>query len=396
MRRALFLGIALLLCITASTTYAQWTLYKIGGRDYVPLSNVADFYGLGHVARVGNDAVMELGARSLKGSVNSVEFYINRLKFNLSFPIIEYNGVPVLSRMDLTKVIEPVLRPQKIKNAEKIDTIVLDAGHGGHDNGATSLYGNEKSFTLDVVNRARMLLMQAGYKVVMTRDNDTFIPLGDRVRIANQFSNALFISIHFNSGGAGTGLETYTLAPRGVPSMMADGPRISDFEQCAGNINDAENIALATATHAALVVRSRMFDRGIKRARFVVIRDITIPGVLIEGGFLSNDYDARLIATPAYRQQMASCILQAVQNYHRAVGTQLGGDAVAVHTEEPRVETTPMPAGIAEFERGWADDHHDADSRQPSELEAWSSIPPTPRPRPRLARSACTIADTAA
>src|SRR5258708_6639620 len=100
MLRALLLGIALLLCLTSST-FAQWTLYKISGRDYVPLSDVANFYGLGHVAQVGNDATMELGARSLKGSVNSVEFHINRLKFNLSYPIIEHAGVPVISRMDL-------------------------------------------------------------------------------------------------------------------------------------------------------------------------------------------------------------------------------------------------------------------------------------------------------
>jgi N-acetylmuramoyl-L-alanine amidase len=341
------LGIALLLCIAASS-HAQWTLYKISGRDYVPLENVAAFYGLGHCVQVGNDARMELGARSLKGSINSVEFYINRLKFNLSYPIVEYNGIPVISRMDLTKVIEPVLRPQKIKNAELVDTIVLDPGHGGHDNGATSLYGNEKSFTLDVASRTRTLLMQAGYHVVMTRTNDTFIPLGDRVRIANQYANALFISIHFNSGGAGTGLETYTLAPRGVPSMMADGPRISDLDPCAGNVNDPQNIALATATHASLIVRSRMYDRGIKRARFVVIRDITIPGVLIEGGFLSNDYDARLIATPAYREAMAASILQAVQNYRRAVGTQMGDNVAARSTgaEGPRVETnSPMLRG---------------------------------------------------
>lgn len=347
MPRALLLGIALLLCI-APSSHAQWTLYKISGRDYVPLENVANFYGLGHVVRVGNEAVMEFGARSLKGNVGSVEFFINRLKFNLSYPITEYGGVPVISRMDLTKVIEPVLRPQKIKNGEKVDTIVLDAGHGGHDNGATSLYGNEKSFTLDVVNRARMLLMQSGYRVVLTRSNDTFIPLEDRCRIANQYSNALFISVHFNSGGAGTGLETYTLAPRGVPSMMADGPRISDLDPCAGNINDSQNIALATATHASLVVRSRMYDRGIKRARFVVIRDITIPGVLIEGGFLSNDYDARLIATPAYRQQMAMSILQAVQNYRRAVGPQESSETVARNytPESPRVETnTPTLRG---------------------------------------------------
>jgi N-acetylmuramoyl-L-alanine amidase len=341
MRRAFLAGFALLLC-AATTTFADWTLIKLGGRDYVPLEEVAQFYGLGHVQRTGNDAVMEMGARSLRGTANSVEFFINRLKFNLSYPVTDQDGQLVISRMDLAKIIEPVLRPQKIRNAEKVDTIVLDAGHGGHDNGATCAFGYEKNFSLDVANRARMLLMQAGYKVVMTRSTDVFIPLGDRVRLANQYSNALFIAIHFNSGGNGTGLETYTLAPRGVPSMMADGPRISDLEVCPGHAHDAENIALATATHAALVVRSRMFDRGIKRARFVVIRDITIPGVLIEGGFLSNDYDARLIATPNYRQQMATSILQAVQNYRRAVGTQIGS-AVAQHVDGPRVETnSPM------------------------------------------------------
>jgi N-acetylmuramoyl-L-alanine amidase len=127
--------------------------------------------------------------------------------------------------------------------------------------------------------------------------------------------------------------------------MMADGPRLADNDPCAGHANDPQNIALATATHAALVVRSRMFDRGIKRARFVVIRDIRIPGVLIEGGFLSNPYDARLIATPAYRQQMASSILQAVQNYRRAVGSQIG-EVVAKHVDGPRVETnSPMLRG---------------------------------------------------
>jgi N-acetylmuramoyl-L-alanine amidase len=133
--------------------------------------------------------------------------------------------------MDLVKVIEPVLRPSRIKGAEAVDTIVLDAGHGGHDNGAASLYGYEKTFTLDVVNRARLMFLQAGFKVYMTRSTDTFIPLEERVRFANQFPNALFISVHFNSGGAGTGLETYTLAPRGVPSMMADGPRVSDLQE---------------------------------------------------------------------------------------------------------------------------------------------------------------------
>jgi N-acetylmuramoyl-L-alanine amidase len=347
MRRTLLTFLALFVSLSGLACAGEWTLYKVEGRDHVSLDNVAEFYNLGTVRSTGKDFVMSVGNRSLRGALGSTEFYINGLKFNLSYPISDVEGRMVISRMDLTKVVEPVLRPSKIKNAEKVDTIVLDAGHGGHDRGALSPYGCEAEYTLDVVNRARAILIQAGFKVILTRSNDTFIPLGERTRIANQYSNALFISVHFNSGGAGTGLETYTLAPRGVPSMMADGPRVSDLDPCTGNVNDAQNMALATATHASLVVRSRMFDRGIKRARFVVIRDIEIPGVLIEGGFLSNIYDARLIAMPAYRQQMASCILQAVQNYRRAVGTQIadvarvGGDSPQVETNAPRMRINP-------------------------------------------------------
>ena len=318
----MFRVVALLSALTLWVTVAaasDWQLVKIGGRDHVTLDNLADFYGFGPVQRDGNEFLLRTKGRSLRGQANSVEFLINGLKFNLSYPIADHNGQLCVSRMDLTKLIEPVLRPSRIRNAEAVDTIVLDAGHGGHDNGAVSPFGYEKQFTLDVVQRTRMLLQQAGLKVVMTRSSDVFIPLEERVRIANRYANALFISVHFNSGGSGTGLETYTLAPRGVPSMMADGPRISDLDPCPGHACDAQNMALATATHAALVVKSRMYDRGIKRARFVVIRDITIPGVLIEGGFLSNSYDARLVANAAYRQTMAQCILQAVQNYRRAV-----------------------------------------------------------------------------
>ncbi len=343
MRRLLLL--ILTLAISAGiTSAADWNLIKIAGRDHVTLGNVAQFYGFAGVQRVSNTFSLRTGARSVRGQAGSVEFFINNLKFNLSYPITEHDGELCISRMDLTKVIDPVLRPNRIKNPELIDTIVLDAGHGGHDNGAYSPFGWEKQFTLDTAQRTRLLLTQAGFKVVMTRSDDTFIPLEERCRIANRYENALFIAIHFNSGGAGTGLETYTLAPRGVPSMMADGPRISDLDPCRGNVRDAENMALATATHAALVVKSRMWDRGIKRARFVVIRDIQIPGVLIEGGFLSNSFDAKLIATPEYRQQMASSIVQAVQNYRRAVTPEISVVSAA-HVELREAPISTEPAG---------------------------------------------------
>ena len=178
----------------AQSWATDWTLYKIGGRDYVSIDNLAKFYNLGLVNRANNAFTVISGHRSLRGSAGSVEIYINGLKFNLSYPIAEVDGKLVVSRMDLTKVIEPVLRPSKIKGAEEIDTIVLDAGHGGHDRGAMSAYGCEAEFTLDVVTRTRLLLLQAGLKVVLTRSNDTFISLGERTRIANLEDHALFIS----------------------------------------------------------------------------------------------------------------------------------------------------------------------------------------------------------
>lgn len=349
MLRDIFFAAALVLPLCASAQAAKkegdWTLYKIDGRDYVTMENVAEFYNMNVVNRAGAKGFeVRGGSRSLKGELNSREFFINNIKFNLSYEIREADGHLCLSRMDLTKLLEPVLRPQKIKGAEEVKTIVLDAGHGGHDEGAWSPYGYEKQFTLDVVMRTKKLLMAQGYRVVLTRTTDTFVPLYERAKIASRQKNALFISVHFNSGGAGTGLETYTLAPRGVPSMMADGPSVSDLVPQPGNANDAENMALATAMHAALVVRSRLYDRGIKRARFVVIRETTIPAVLIEGGFLSHSFDAKIIATTAYRDQMAGAIVTAVGNYRRAL-SQAAPTVVQDSSAQPRVRINSEAVG---------------------------------------------------
>ncbi len=345
------LGFFAALCLLQPLRAGDWDVIKCGGRDYLTLDNVSRFYGLGAVNRVSNSFVLGSSGHGLRGSAGSNELYINNLKFILSYPLEEERGELLVSRMDLTKVIEPVLRPSRIRNAALVDTVILDPGHGGYDNGATSIWGNEKTFTLDVACRAKELLVQQGFDVKMTRSSDVFIPLEDRARFANRHRNALFISIHFNSGNPGaSGLETYTLAPRGVPSMAADGPSLSDLQQCAGNAEDGENMALATATHASLVYHLQMYDRGIKRARFVVIRDVTIPGVLIEGGFLSNAEDSRKIAGSWYRQQMASCILSAVQNYRAAVGLRL---------------PTPQMAGVRSIEL-----RNLVESVGPSELDA--------------------------
>ncbi len=346
--RGFLLILLLILPSLRAQAVGEWKIYKHDNRDYVSLENVGRFYQLGSVQRVSGQVVLRTNVRSLRGRVGSKEFFINNLKFILSYPLAEQGGKPLISRMDLTKLVEPVMRPGRITNQRPITTVVLDAGHGGHDNGAKSIFGNEKNFALDVALRTRALLQRAGFQVVMTRSGDTFIPLEQRARFANRFPNSIFISIHFNSAHTNaSGVETFTLAPRGVPSMASDGPKLSDYVVCPGNSRDTENIALACAAHAALVHSTRMFDRGIKRARFVVIREVTVPGVLIEGGFLTHSEDARKIATPAYRQQMAASILKAVQNYRNAVGTgSRPARPFAANDQnrpavEPRVITTP-------------------------------------------------------
>jgi N-acetylmuramoyl-L-alanine amidase len=297
-----------------------WTPIKYAGRDYLPLEQVGSFYKLGGVLRSGQGFAIGAAGGVLRGQSSSREFWISRVKFILSFPVLELERELCISRVDLVKLVEPVLRPSKIQGAELVDTVVLDPGHGGSDNGASGPAGFEKTHTLDVCSRAAQLLARSGYKVVMTRTADEFVPLEVRARVANRHPRSLFISVHFNSGENGTGVETYALSPRGVPSMAPDGTRVSEIALYPGNARDAENSALATATHAALVASCGLADRGVKRARFLVIREAAVPGVLVEAGFLSNPEDSRCIASPWYRQQVAGAILQGVRNYRRAVG----------------------------------------------------------------------------
>ena len=333
--------VAVLFLLACRALAFDWTLIKHDGRDYVPVEDVAKFYSFTQ-ADYSNDIVNLEGATlRMKGAVNARDFYLNGLKFILSFPIIKVDNKILMSRMDLSKLVEPVLRPVKIPTAPA-HTVVLDAGHGDFDQGAVSILGNEKDFALDVVERARDLLTKAGFNVRLTRSADVFVPLEDRTAFANRQSNAVFVSVHFNAGAredAG-GVETYSLAPRGVPSTNSANLSLADFQPCVGNTRDPENIALATAMHTALITKLGVSDRGIKRARFVVLRDCNIPGVLIEGGFLTNAQDRVRIATPVYRQMLAQAILQGVLSYNRAVRRHEASDQMMVR----RSDTSEQPA----------------------------------------------------
>ena len=317
--------VSFILLLWASVCQAEWNIVMCDNRRYVPIDNVATFYKMNQPVSIGERFRLAAPGRSIEGIAGGRDVHINGVKYVLCFPIVSRDGRTLVSAMDVVKIIEPILRPQKIKNPGTVKTVILDAGHGGLDSGATGPFGKEKDAALDVVLRAKKLLQENGYQVRSTRLSDTFIPLGERTKYANRHANAIFVSVHFNKSktGGASGLETYCLAPRGVPSMDEENLSYSDYVQHPGHRNDPANVALATTVHAALVRTLGLTDRGVKRARFVVVRNIRIPGILIEGGFMSGTPDAQLISRPEYRQRIAECILEGVNRYKQVVTEQI-------------------------------------------------------------------------
>jgi N-acetylmuramoyl-L-alanine amidase len=250
--------------------------------------------------------------------LDSREVMINGVRSWLCFPVTEKNGQYLVSRVDLAKTLEPQLRPQMITNLGQFKTVVLDPGHGGYDKGATSGYGCEKDFALDVARRIKPLLEAKGINVKMTRNSDVFVPLELRARIANAAKDSIFVSIHFNAtdtNPAAQGFEIFSLTPRGAPSTADDALALRFMNMEAGSPVDAPSLALSMSVHHSVVGHFSEYDRGIKRARFAVLRLTKIPAVLVEGGFLTERGESRLIAQSAWRAKLAQSIATGIVNY---------------------------------------------------------------------------------
>ncbi|HEX7518486.1 MAG TPA: N-acetylmuramoyl-L-alanine amidase [Chthoniobacterales bacterium] len=297
---------------------ADWQVIKVGPRDYLSADNIARFYGLlGNVDSTGKTVVLNNGRNQLQLTLESREAIVNGLRNWLCFPVIAQDGKFLVSRIDLAKTIEPQLRPQMIQRKDKVQTVVLDAGHGGFDKGARSGYGTEKEYALDVARLLRPLLQAKGFKVIMTRENDVFLPLELRAHIANQTRDSIFLSIHFNatSNRDATGFEIFSLTPRGAPSTADDALALSFANMQAGSAVDAPSFELSAAVYHSMLGHIPEFDRGIKRARFAVLRLSRIPAILVEGGFLSETNDSKLVANPAWRGKLAEAISVGIENY---------------------------------------------------------------------------------
>ncbi len=174
----------------------------------------------------------------------------------------------------------------------RFGTVVVDAGHGGIDSGARGVDRSvEKSYALDTAKRVERGLRSRGYRVIMTRTGDYFVPLPQRAAISNRQRNAVFVSIHYNyaTRAGPSGAETYYFNARSSP--------------LAANIQREMSRVLSS--------------RGVKRARFHVLRNNARPAALVECGFLSNPYEARRIRSGGYRQRIADAIVRGIINSSR-------------------------------------------------------------------------------
>ncbi len=300
-----------------------WDTAKIDGREYVSVDSIKKFYSFTKLSRQANSMVLENSKIEMKLQVGGTDCLMNNVKFVLSNAIESSGDKFYVSRTDLAKLIDPVLRPNFIGNAGDFKTVILDPGHGGKDAGATNAFGSEANYTLKIANMVKKQLEPKGFKVVLTRSSDQFISLQERVTIANAVTDsAIYISIHLNNsdGKAARGIETFTLSPPGVSHYGSDW-KSSDNQTRAGNEHDSANIALATAVHGSVLRRlgKNTFDRGIKRARWSVLSGVTHPAILFEGGFLSHPYEARLIENQAYQNALATGIVEAIGRYRAAV-----------------------------------------------------------------------------
>jgi len=209
-------------------------------------------------------------------------------------------------------------------------TVVIDAGHGGHDRGG--IPGQrvaEKDMNLDVALRLRNVLSASGYRVIMTRSTDVFVPLAGRVAIANSYGNALFVCIHFNATGrsGASGIETYFYSRDSLP--------------------------LASAIHYYVAGGAPSDNRGVRRRGYYVLRKTNIPAVLVECGFLTNPTEAAYAQSASYRQKLAEEIAAGVRG-RNSVGRGFGTTRVATAESiplQPYIDQTKVSKSSSKSKR---------------------------------------------
>ena len=302
---------------------------SFNGQYYVPLQEFARQNGFSSFTlKSGQETVLTRKNLRLVFDINSAQAEIAGVNVRLSFPVAGEHGELLVSQLDIDTTIRPLIYPQKFYG-KRITTICLDPGHGGKDTGnrvVGFLTHNEKTYTLALALELKKQLELAGYRVMMTRTRDYYVPLPDRPAMANRAGADLFISLHFNATpvdkGDIAGPETYCITPAGAPSSNAHGES-GEFGSAVGlgptvaNRTGNRGLLLAYQMEKSLVQNLHANDRGVRHARFWVLRDAEMPAILIEGGYMTNPMEGKKIYSADYRRQMAAAIVKGLLAYQQ-------------------------------------------------------------------------------
>ncbi len=292
--------------VTTWTSLNRWAVEsKIGEPQLLSRAPVAAYA----VKTDNGTLVVDIGSR---------EATWNGVEINLGFAPQFIDDQVFVHGLDLQKIVAPLLFGSPLMFGSRI--VVIDPGHGGLNTGTHSVLDGryEKEFTLDWALRLAPLLETNGWKVFLTRTSDVTVSNFDRVVFAEQHHADLFISLHFNStpdrDRKPGGLMTFCITPTGMPSTLTRG--FSDLwsENLPNNNFDAQNLQLAVRVQNAILRATGLEDRGVCYSRFeTVLRGQNRPAILIEGGFLSNPHEAKLIESPEFRQKLAQAVADALK-----------------------------------------------------------------------------------
>ena len=296
---------------------------RVAGQKYVRLADWAKANGF-EARWLKQDETLQFTNRWSKILVaaDSREAQINGVRVWLLYPVVAQSGALCLAQPDVEATLRPLLSPPRNRPGAKVRTVCLDPGHGGKDPGNEVGSNQEKQHTLLLAKEVRTQLARAGLKVSLTRSTDSFIELPGRPELAKRRRADLFVSLHFNAAESGRstvqGAEVYCLTPAGATSTNARGEGNGEGS-FPGNRHNDQNLFLAYQAQKALTQNLTVEDRGVRRARFAVLRDAVMPAVLIEAGFLSHPVEGRQILSAAYRQKIARAIVEGLLAYKRAV-----------------------------------------------------------------------------
>ncbi|UCD17242.1 MAG: N-acetylmuramoyl-L-alanine amidase [Candidatus Zixiibacteriota bacterium] len=255
-----------------------------------------------------------------------------------------FTGSPGRIQISLIDTTAPPIarnNQDKIGPDDRIDKIIIDAGHGGDDHGAIGLKGTrEKKITLDIAKRlAKLIRKEKLFEVVMVRDKDKYVPLDDRARIANSSGGDLYVSIHANASlkRSARGFQVFFLAPALNDDARAAAQLENAFflsRRTALDAHEGDDLSFIlsdmiqnefqeeSSDLAAMVdmeFRKRLTKhtraRGLDQAGFFVLNGVFMPSILVESGFLSNPEDEKLLKSKKYRQDVAEAVYAGLKRF---------------------------------------------------------------------------------